>query len=215
MRKILVLMTSFLFLTFGAQAGVNIGISGIYLDIDTDGTETLKQNSVKTSKTHSETAAVGEIFIEAVNDSGIAFGVAVIPGEAELGSNSTTRTDKLTSGTSTVTQKAQAEISGHTTVYALFPVINENLYLKVGAGSVDVETNETLGTGAAYGNQSVNFATLSLGLQRDLGGLFMRAEIGHTDYEEVHLKSTSSDAVSDIRGDISHTHGKISVGKSF
>ena len=215
MKKILVLITTFMFLTIGANAGINVGVSVKQLDIETSGSEKLKTNNIGSMKKHSEEATVGEIFIEAQNDSGFAVGVALIPGEAELGSNSATRTDKLTSGSSTVTQKAQAEISGHVTAYAILPVMNSG-YLKVGAGSVDVETNETLGTGAAYGNESVSFGTIAVGVQKSNdNGLFFRAELGYTDYEEVVLKSTGSDAVSTIKGDISHTHGKISIGKAF
>lgn len=218
MKKILLLITSFVFLTFGANAGVNVGVSGMILDIDTDGTETLKQNNVKAHTTVHEEVAVPEIFIEMVNDGGIAVGVAVIPGEAELGSRNTTRTDKLTSGSSSVTQKAQAEISGHVTLYAIVPVMdimNGGVYLKGGVGSVDVESNETLGTGASYGNQSVDFITAGVGYQKDVAVGFVRAEVGHTSYDKVSLKSTGSDAVSTITGDISHTHAKISIGKAF
>ncbi len=215
MKKILVLITTFMFLTIGANAGINVGISVKQLDIETSGSEKLKTNNVGSMTKVSEDATVGTIFIEAQNDNGFAVGVEVIPGEAEIGAKTTSRTDKLTSGSSTVTQKAQAEISGHVTAYAILPVMSAG-YLKLGAGSVDVETNETLGTGAAYGNASVSFGTVALGFQKTAdNGLFFRGEVGYTDYEEVVLKSTGSDAASTIKGDISHTHGKISIGKAF
>ena len=63
-----------------------------------------------------------QIFIEKQTAEGLSVGVAIIPMSAEIGSNSVSRTDKLTSGTTTGTNKASADFSMHTTFYALVPL---------------------------------------------------------------------------------------------
>jgi hypothetical protein len=216
MKKILTILASTILLMSAANAQVSMGISGIYLDVEASGTETLKTTAVKSSKTHSDEAVAAEIFIEKQTAEGLSVGLAIIPMSAEVGSSSTQRTDKLTSGTVTGTQKASAEFSMHTTVYALVPMGSNGFYAKLGAGFVDVESTESFKTGASYGDETLNFATIGFGVNRDLAnGTFVRAEAAFTDYEEFELKSTGSDAVSTINGDLETLSAKISIGKSF
>ena len=121
---------------------------------------------------------------------GLKLGIAVIPIAAEVGSSSVTRTDKLKSGDVTGTQKAAADFSMHTTIYAILPLNDNGLYGKIGGGTVDVESTESLVTGAAYGDETVNFATIGVGLEKDLdNGGFIRFEGTYSDYENVELKS--------------------------
>ena len=216
MRKILLLTTSFLFCFSLANAEMNMGISAMYLDVEADGKQTLKTTGLVANKTHSDSALAGEIFIEKELDSGLALGIAVIPVSAEVGSSEVTRTDKLKTGDVTGKQRASADFSMHTTVYALIPIGSNGLYAKLGGGSVDVESTESLVTGAKYGDESVNFATIGLGFERDLdNGMFARFEGSYSDYESIELKSTGSDAVSTINGDIDVITARLSIGKSF
>jgi hypothetical protein len=216
MRKLILAISSFVFIMTSAIAEVNLGVSGVYIDVEASGTETLKQSKAEQTKKHTDNAAAAELFMEVVTDNGLTIGVALMPGKAEIGTKTATRTDKLQTGSSSVTQKAQAEFSGHTTIYAHVPIGSSAFYGKLGGGFVDVDTNESLGTGASYGNESVSFATVGLGFQRDMSnGLFMRAEATYSDYEKFELKSTNSDAVSTIKADIETITGRVSVGKSF
>jgi len=216
MRKILTILASTVLLMSAANAQVSMGISGMYLDVEVSGTQTLKTSGSKSSKTHSDEAMAAEIFIENKTDSGLSLGLAIIPMSAEIGTNSVSRTDKLTSGTVTGTNKASADFSMHTTIYALMPMGSNGFYAKLGGGFVDVETTESLKTGASYGDESLNFATIGFGINKERdNGTFVRAEAAYTDYEEFTLKSTGSDAVSTISGDLETLSARISVGKSF
>ena len=157
-----------------------------------------------------------KILLEKKNDNGLTLGLAVIPFSAEVGSNSVSRTDKLTSGTVTGTNKASADFSMHTTFYALIPLGTEGVYAKIGAGFVEVESTESLVTGAKYGDETVNFLTIGLGFERELdNGLFARFEGSYSDYDSIELKSTGSDAVSTINGDIETVNARLSIGKAF
>mgnify|MGYP002884178174 FL=1 len=216
MKKILLLTSSFLFCFSLANAEMNMGISGMYLDVEAVGKHTLKTTGVVENKTHNDEALAGEIFIEKELDGGLTLGVAVIPLSAEVGSSSVSRTDKLKSGDVTGTQRASADFSMHTTIYALIPLGSAGVYAKVGAGSVEVESTESLVTGAKYGDETVNFATIGLGFERDLdNGMFARFEGSYSDYESVELKSTGSDAVSTINGDIETITARLSIGRAF
>ena len=167
MKKILTILASTILLMSAANAQVSMGISGMYLDVEVSGTQTLKTSGSKSSKTHSDEAMAAEIFIEKQTAEGLSVGLAIIPMSAEVGSSSTQRTDKLTSGTVTGTQKASAEFSMHTTVYALVPMGSNGFYAKLGAGFVDVESTESFKTGASYGDETLNFATIGFGINKE------------------------------------------------
>ena len=92
----------------------------------------------------------------------------------------------------------------------------DGAYLKLGAGFVDVKSTESLVTGAAYGDEKVNFGTIGLGVERDLdNGMFTRIEGAYSDYQEIKLTSTGSDATSTISGEIETLTARITIGKSF
>ena len=89
-------------------------------------------------------------------------------------------------------------------------------YAKIGASHVTVETNESLATGATYGNQDVNGATIGLGFKgASDSGILLKASVEYTNYESVSLKSTGSDVASTIDAD-PETYGlKVSIGYNF
>lgn len=216
MKKIVLTLITLMFSFSVANAEMNMGVSALYLDVEADGSQTLKTSGAKATTTHNDEAFAGEIFLEKVLDGGAVVGVALIPASAEVGSKLKSRTDKLTSGNVTGNQKASADFSMHTTIYALLPMGDSGFYGKLGFGFVDVESTESLVTGAKYGDDTANFATIGLGFQRDLdNGMFTRFEGSYSDYEQIKLKSTGSDAVSTIEGEIETINGRITIGKSF
>ena len=216
MKKIIITIFSSIFLMGMANADLRIGVSGMFLDVEATGNETLKTTGVLASKTHNDDALAGEIFLESKTEDGLVLGIAVIPVDAEVGSSSITRTDKLKTGDVTGAQTAAAEFSGHTTLYANVPLGGSGAYLKLGAGFVNVKSTESLTTGAKYGDQDVNFGTIGLGFERDLdNGMFTRVEGSYSDYEEISLSSTGSDAVSTIKGELEVIAARITIGKSF
>jgi hypothetical protein len=216
MKKIITTIISSILLMGMANAEVRIGLTGMHIDVEATGSQTLKTTGTVANKTHNDNALAGEIFLESKTAEGIVFGVAIIPMDAEVGSSSVSRTDKLTSGSVTGTQKAAAEFSMHTTFYANVPLYDSGAYLKLGAGFVNVKSTESLVTGAAYGDVDVNFGTIGLGYEKDLdNGMFARIEGAYSDYEEIKLTSTGSDATSTISGELETLTARISIGKSF
>lgn len=213
MKKILTIVTAALFASASAYAEIRIGISGAFTALSTSGTETVKSSNAKKNLTKDEDVVVPSIFIEHVTDAGVAVGLDIVPGEAELGSGSRTDDDFETTGNN----KAGAELSSHITAYALLPVMDNGLYLKAGVARADVDTTETLVTGTSYGNQSVNGILVGAGIQKDMGGMFFRAEASYTDYEDVSLNgsTTAEGDKNKVEADVDATAFRISIGKAF
>ena len=186
MKRLIILLVSSLFAFSIANADTRIGISGALTQLETSGTETRKANSTKSSKTIEEDVFVPSIFAEYVSDYGIALGVDYIPVEAELGSGTGANDDAETTGAN----KASAEITGHLTLYALVPM-GDTFYLKAGYAMTSIDTTETLATGTAYGNETVNGYTVGVGLaqETDNGG-FWRIEGTYSDYEDADFNGT-------------------------
>ena len=219
MKKILLGIATFLFLSANAFAGVNMGISGAFTMLETDGTETTKSSSEKNSKSIEENVVVPSLFVEFQNSMGIAVGIDFVPGEAELGSGTGSDDDFETSGAN----KASAELTSHNTIYALIPVGGTGMYVKGGIARATVDTKETLATGTVYGNEDIDGLMLGVGYQntRD-NGMFIRAESTYTDYDDVKFNgSLNGNAVGDgavrnvVDADIDALALRISVGKSF
>ena len=188
MKKFLTILLSFLFVTFqSAKAeGIGIGITGAVHMFDASGTETTRESGEKNSGSHSETAAVPELFIEATAESGAALGLSYIP-TRDMGSKS--RKDTNSEG-DTGTYKAKAELDNVVQLYADIPtaisIVGYDVYAKVGIQHATISTLESLNSGSTYPDADVLGFTLGLGTKGDLGvgNLYYKAEATYTDFEK-------------------------------
>ena len=154
MKKILTTIISSLFLmTISAKADIGIGISGAMHMIEGSGSETTRQSNQVNNGDHDETAEVLEIFVEAIDESGLAFGLAYIP-TRDMGSKS--RTDSNSEGDSG-TYTAKAELDNVFKLYADIPTGNQllggDVYVHLGVQHVTVSTLESLNSGETYQNK--------------------------------------------------------------
>jgi opacity protein-like surface antigen len=212
MKKILTIVTAILFASASAYAEVRIGISGAFTGLSTDGTEVTKTSGEVNKGSKDEDVVVPSIFVEVASDSGVALGLDLVPGEAELGSGSRTDDDFETAGNN----KAGAELSSHATAYVLVPV--KMLYLKAGVARATVDTTEVLATGTAYGNEDVYGFLIGAGVQKDASnGMFFRAEASYTDYSDISISgSVDANGVNNrIDADVDATAFRLSIGKAF
>ena len=164
MKKLILAVTiaMFSFSSANAELGVNIGISGQMGLFAASATETDKGTHGTTTdatETNSESEYLGlgwaSVFIE--KSLGRAFiGVDYVPSALETETKEERRNDKTTTDTRTVkTNKIQVDFEDLTTIY-LGVNLTDNLYAKAGMMTVDVLTNETLGTGSTYGNTDLD-----------------------------------------------------------
>ena len=219
MKKLLTIVFGFVLVCFSVNAiEKKIGFTAALTDFESSGTETLKSSSNKTSADVSEQVIVPSLFFEITNDSGLGIGLDFVPGGADLGSKQKAKVDTDTDDASDTagTNKASAEVSGHSTIYLMVPV--KAAFLKVGYVSADIETTENLDTGTTYGNKTVNGTMISLGIDRDMpNGSFIRAEVAYTDYDDITLSgSADTDGVSNkVDADVDATSLRLSVGRAF
>ena len=223
MKNIKALTLAFLLTLFGssqslAEYGVTVGITGSMAMIDASGTET--EGGESTSAEVSNSAGVGSIFVEYNNIMGTAFSIGLdhVPGSADVSSSLRQREDANGEGDSG-TNKAQAEIDGHTTYYATYGV-GDGAYLKVGYVEADLNTLETLGTGSKYANETVNGWEVGAGVEFDAYmGSVGRLELTHIDYGDIEIRSSVARAGvatnNLIEADLDVTRLSASLGYKF
>ena len=114
-----------------------------------------------------------------------------------------------------VTNTVQVDFQDLTTIYATI-ALNDNMYFKAGFMTVDVVTNESLGTGGAYGDTSLDGYMLGLGYNRDLdNGTFLRLEANMMDLDGMTLTNTA-DSDKSVKADGIDGYGaRVSIGRSF
>ena len=215
-KKLFGILSSLLFaflVTSNANA-FSVGIGIAEWDVDGSGTENVQGVNDNTG-THSETiSGVPSIFIESEPNNGWVFGLDFIPVGAEFISSSKTQTNVTTAAgaTESKTQKVEGDLDNHLTFYVEKEVA-PGIYLKGGVISVDVTSNESIGTGSEYGNDTIYGWTGGLGYKHDMGSMFIKAELTYNEYETIEL--SSSNTTNSVEGDIDATTGKIAVGYKF
>ena len=189
-KAIYVLMISMLTFVGKAYAEISFGVSASLTQIEASGTET--EGNEQTSAEADNLVVVPSLFVEYAIDDQISIGLDYIPLSADVSKNTKSRTDVETSVTGTTTttatsrtQKAQAELSNHTTLYANY-MVTDTVFVKAGVAYVELDATESLGTGSKYGSEDVYGGVIGIGTKADN----MRVEVLYTDYEDINLKSS-------------------------
>ena len=179
-----------------SYAEMKYGVSGALTFIDATGTET--EGGETTNGDADNIVVIPSVFAEYAFSDTISVGLDYIPFKADVSDKTQERKDTETSvtGTKTTTttsrtNKAQAELENHVTLYANYSFGNGG-YLKTGVANVSLNTDESLGTGSKYGNVDIMGFVLGFGV--DSGN--WRTELTYTDYEDISL--TSSVARTDV-----------------
>ena len=189
-KTILVLMISMLTFVGKAYAEMTYGVSAALTKIEASGTET--EGGEKTNASAQNTVIVPSLFAEYSYSDTVSIGLDFIPLKADVSSKTKSRTDIETSvsGTATATttsrtNKAQAELRNHLTAYGNF-MVGDALFIKAGVAFVELNAQESLGTGSKYGSEDIFGGVIGLGLKQGNG----RLELVYTDYEDIALTSS-------------------------
>ena len=201
-----------------AGPGINLGVSGQIGVFEAKATESLNGNKRDTGE------AVGafgysSIFIEKTLGDRVRIGYDYVPETLTSETIDEVRHDRVDDSTdSSVTQSAKVKFEDISTLY-LSVHLTEGLYAKYGTMTVDVITDETLGTGAKYGNASLDGSVMGVGYHKQSdNGFFFRVEgtvmeiDGHTFTSSVTTNTTANTIKVDEFNGVS---GKLSVGKAF
>ena len=204
-----------------AEKGINMGLSlqaGVF---ETSAFEK-EDDETSVSKSAEGLFAIGSIFVEKVlpNDR-VSFGLDFVPYALESETSNHEQIDikagELESSASTVNQTVQVDFENLLTLYAKLN-LNENVYLKLGYMQVDAITNETLGTGAQYGDATLDGMTAGLGYNLDLdSGTFVRVEGNWMQLGGETFTATGTDTGNNsvVVDDIDGYGARVSIGKSF
>ena len=202
-----------------AEIGAKIGITAALGLFETSAKE--KEDSETSVARDAEgLGAFGAIFLEKELTDMVSVGIEYTPTAFETEENThlqTDQKDKDSGAAATQTQKAQVDFTNLMTIYAMARAQNvDGLYLKAGYVQVDVETNETLGTGSTYPNSDMDGFTVGLGIDRDFtNGAFVRAEGSYMQLGGITVTSTNNTANSVTTDDVDGYLVKVSVGKAF
>ena len=223
MKKLLLAMSGLLLLVNAASAeiGVNVGVSGqlglfvataTETDTGTHGTTT--DADEKTQESDFLGIGYASIFVEKQLGR-FAIGIDYVPSALETETMESEVDDITTTNTSSnVNQKVQVDFEDLTTIYLALN-LTENAYVKAGYMSVDIITNETLGTGSTYGNTDINGTSLGVGYHKSFdNGMFVRAEGNYMEFDGASLTSSSGSQKISL-DNLDGVSGKLSVGKSF
>ena len=220
MKKLLLTFVLSLFCISSASAvSVNVGVSGqagIFAASATEKTGSTK----KGNGSEHGSAGWGSVFLEGQFNDRIIVGIDYVPTALETDTTETAKSDKEPGSKddtpTTVTNKIQIDFEDLTTVY-VGAMITDSLYVKAGAMKVDVITNETLGTGAAYGNTELDGTMFGIGYHvANDNGAFFRFEGNYMSFDGATQRSTGTDADNTIElKNLDGVSGKISIGKSF
>lgn len=190
MKKLLAI-TSLALMLFASNAiaETRYGLSLSYATVEADGSET--EGGEKTNGSASNDVFIPSIFVE-VESGQFALGLDYIPFDADVSNKTKQRTDTETSVTGTATatttsrtQKAQASLQDHITLYARYNM-TDSVYLTGGIAQVSLVTEESLATGSKYGDKDINGYLYGIGVTDGNS----RLELSYTDYEDFSLSST-------------------------
>jgi len=223
MKKLTIMIISglYLFTTSAfSEVGVNIGVSGNMGLFGATAQEThagATSTSVTSADSDTEIAAVayGSIFIE--KELGrFLIGFDYVPTPFESDTVETAKQDDQTANPAAAvktvaTNKVQVDLEDLYTIYVGLNV-TENAYIKAGITSMDVITNESLGTGSSYGNTSLDGSMIGVGYHKDFDSMFVRVEGNYMNFDGVSL--TANDNTIRLKS-LDGVTGKVSIGKSF
>jgi len=222
MKKLLITVFSFLYISSAsADVGFNVGASaqmGLFSASAKEFSGTINKDN---GSEHGE-AAWGSIFAEGTINNRFIIGLDYVPSPLE-----TETTETAKSGISSVdaagtitratqTNKVQVDFEDLTTLYAGV-MINDNMYVKAGITTVDVITNENLGTGASYANAELDGTMFGVGYHNALdNGVFFRLEGNYMTFDGTTVTSsgTAADNKIELRN-LDGISGKLSIGKTF
>ena len=220
MKKIQTILLTLLFAGFStfANAEARMGVTIMGLDASGNAEEMSRGNE----QTRSEDlqGVIASIFIEKGFDTPVgpmAVGLDIAPYDIADVSVTNARAD----GTN---QTADVSISENYGAYVTMGLGDTGAYIKAMVTShnadvtstkiMNIQGKSTSSTNSTYPDQDFLGGHVSLGFERDMGDMFIRGEVGASEYQKVESKSSSGNTT--VTAQIENgTHARISIGKAF
>ena len=219
MKKIQTILISLLFAGFStfsyADGKMGITITGL----DATGKADEMSKGVEHTRNEDVQGVFASFFVE--KDLGTAtVGLDINPLDIASGSVTNVRSNEGSFNSQTNT--AEIEVTENIGVYGMLDLGDTGAYVKAMISSHKMEAETTImnktttdtQTNSTYPSERFFGGHLSIGVERDLGDLFIRGEAGVSEYEKVTSKSSSGNTTVTAQIE-SGIHARISVGRAF
>ena len=224
MKTIKTILIGLLFASFStlSNAEVKGGITIMGLDATARGEE--MSRGVEQTRTEDIQGIIGSFFLEKNFDTPLgrmALGIDIAP--YDIADVSVTNVRAAGGAANAQTNTAEVSISENYGAYVTMDLGGTGAYIKVMATSHNAEVTKTdianktttdTQTNSTYPDQDFMGGHVSLGFERDLGDVFIRGEVGASEYEKVTSKSSSGNTT--VNAQVKNgTHARISIGRAF
>ena len=219
MKTIKTILITLLFAGFStfsfAEGKMGLTITGL----DATGKADEMSRGVEQTRNEDVQGVFASFFIE--KDLGpMSIGLDIAP--YDIASGSVTNVRSAGGAFSSQTNTAEVEIKDNFGLYGTMDLGDTGTYIKAMVSSHKMEATTTImnktttdtQTNSTYPSETFYGGHLSLGMERDLGDVFIRGEVGASEYEKVTSKSSSGNTTVTAQIE-SGIHARISIGKAF
>ena len=219
MKKIQTILISLLFASFStfsyADGKMGLTITGL----DATGKADEMSRGVEQTRNEDVQGVFASFFVE--KDLGTAtVGLDINP--LDIASGSVTNVRSGGGAFNNQTNTAEIEVTENIGVYGMLDLGDTGAYVKAMISSHKMEAETTImnktttdtQTNSTYPSERFFGGHLSIGVERDLGDVFIRGEAGLSEYEKVVSKSSSGNTTVEAQIE-SGIHARISIGRAF
>ena len=219
MKKIQTILISLLFAGFStfsyADGKMGLTITGL----DATGKADEMSRGVEQTRNEDVQGVFASFFVE--KDLGTAtVGLDINP--LDIASGSVTNVRSGGGAFNNQTNTAEVEINDNIGLYGIMNLGDTGAYVKAMVSSHNMEATTTImnktttdtQTNSTYPSERFLGGHISIGVERDLGDVFIRGEAGLSEYEKVVSKSSSGNTT--VEAQIENgVHARISIGRAF
>ena len=219
MKTIKTILITLLFAGFStfSHADGKMGLTITGLDASGDAAE--MSRGVEQTRSEDIQGVFATFFIE--KDLGtMTVGLDINP--MDIASGSVTNVRSAGGQASSQTNTAEVEINDNIGLYGMMDLGDTGAYVKAMISSHNMEATTTImnktttdtQTNSTYPSERFFGGHISIGVERDLGDVFIRGEAGLSEYEKVVSKSSSGNTT--VEAQIENgVHARISIGRAF
>ena len=224
MKTIKTILITLLFASFSTFANAEARMGVTIMGLDASGNAEEMSRGIEQTKSEDLQGVIASFFIEKGFDTPIgpmAVGLDIAP--YDIAEVSVTNKRIMTNSATTQTNTADVSISENYGAYVTMGLGDTGAYIKamVTSHNADVTSTKIMNktttdtqTNSTYPDQDFLGGHVSLGFERDMGEMFIRGEVGVTEYQKIESKSSSGNTT--VTAQIENgTHARISIGKAF
>tara|TARA_B100000242_G_scaffold289164_1_gene258541 strand:+ start:518 stop:1180 length:663 start_codon:yes stop_codon:yes gene_type:complete len=220
MKKIKTILITLLFAGFSTVSNADVKGGVTIMGLDASGNAEEMSRGNEQTRSEDLQGVIASFFIEKGFDTPMgpmAIGLDIAPYDIAEVSVLNARAD----GTN---QTADVSISENYGAYVTMGLGDSGAYVKAMVTShnadvtstkiMNIQGKATSSTNSTYPDQDFLGGHVSLGFERDMGEMFIRGEVGASEYQKVESKSSSGNTT--VTAQIENgTHARISIGRAF